>query len=73
MDWRKFDLVEYKKGRYRLERQTWTFWDWCLALFAVALIARFWMWVIVVIASVGVVAMGVAGAGLLLAWWSRPR
>jgi hypothetical protein len=44
MNWRKFDLVEYRRGRYRLERQTWNFWDWAMALIVVSVLCRFW-WV----------------------------
>ena len=65
MDWRKFDLVEYEKGRYRLERQTWSFWDWALALIIVAVLWRFWLWLL------GIAVM--VGLGSLLFWISRKR
>jgi len=73
MDWRKFDLVEYRKGRYRLERQTWSFWDWCLMLFIAALLYRFW-WVFLAIAAI--VALGmlfILLAGVVLAFVSQKR
>ena len=73
MDWRKYDLVERGKGRYRLERQTWSFWDWCLMLFVVAVVARFWWWVL---AAAVVIAIGMAlvvVAGVVLAFVSRKQ
>jgi len=50
MDWRKYNLVEYRRGRYRLERQTWSFWNWALLLIVVAVVARFW-WVFAALAA----------------------
>jgi uncharacterized membrane protein len=73
MNWRKYDFVEYRKGRYRLERQTWSFWDWCLAIFAVALLWRFW-WVFAALASViGIGAIIVLVMGAALAVVSRKQ
>jgi len=65
MDWRKFDLVEYEKGRYRLERHTWSFWDWALAFIIVAVLWRFGLWLI----GAGLFL----AAGFLLFWLSRKR
>ncbi len=69
MDWRKFDLVEYEKGRYRLERQTWTFWDWALAFILVAVLWRVGAWLLA--AAVGMSIM--IGLGFLLFWISRKK
>lgn len=69
MDWRKFDLVEYEKGRYRLERQTWGFFDWAFAFIVVALVWRFGAWLLA--AGVGIAIM--TGLGALLFWVSRKR
>lgn len=69
MDWRKFDLVEYEKGRYRLERQTWTFWDWALAFILVAVLWRVGAWLLA--AAVGMFIM--IGLGFLLFWISRKK
>lgn len=68
MDWRKYDLVEYRKGRYRMERQTWSFWDWALFCFAIAVIWRYW-WVFLAIGAVlmlGLLLFVVAGIVMAL-------
>lgn len=65
MDWRKFDLVEYRKGRFRLERQNWSFWDWCLVVFAVALIYRFFGFMLLALGAISVVVV-VGGCILFL-------
>ena len=57
VDWRKYDLVEYRRGRHRLERQTWSFWDWALLLIVVAVVARFW-WVFAALAVLAVIVTG---------------
>jgi hypothetical protein len=73
MDWRKYDLVEYRKGRHRLERHTWSFWDWALALILVAVLWKFWEWLLAVVVVSGVGLALSVGAGALLAWVSRKR
>ena len=68
MDWRKFDLVEYRKGRYRLERQTWSFWDWCLLVIIVSVVWRFWWFFLAVGAAIGLaVIIPTVVAGIALA------
>lgn len=73
MDWRKYDLVEHRKGRYRLERQTWSFWDWALMLIVVSLVWRWW-WVFAIVAGVALaVLLFIAVSGVVLAFVSRKR
>jgi uncharacterized membrane protein len=68
MDWRKYNLVEYKKGSYRLERQTWGFGEWCLLLFAISLLWSLRGWLLLILATgFGlVVSLGIALAVLSL-------
>lgn len=73
MDWRKYDLVERGKGRYRLERHEWGFFDWALILIVVALAWRFW-WVFAIIAGVALAALTfIVLAGAVLAFVSRKK
>lgn len=73
IDWRKYDLVEHRKGRYRLERQGWSFWDWALLLIIFSLVWRFW-WVALVLAGVALAALTfIVLAGALLSFLSRKK
>jgi len=71
MDWRKFDLVEYRKGRYRLERQTWDFWDWAFVLIVGCILFRFWWVALIVGLGLLLATVGATLAGVALAWLSR--
>lgn len=69
MDWRKFDLVEYEKGRYRLERHRWGFFDWAFAFIVVAVVWKLGEWLLLA----GLATAIMFGLGFLLFWVSRKR
>lgn len=70
-DWRKYDFVDKGNGRYRLERQTWGFFDWALMLIVVSLMWRFW-WVFAILLGVALAALTCTVlAGAALAFVSR--
>lgn len=69
MDWRKYNLVEFEKGKWRLERQTWGFFDWAFAFLIVAVVWKIGEWLL--LAGLAVAILG--GLGFLLFWVSRKR
>jgi len=74
MNWRRFNLIEYRKGRYRLERKSWSFWDWCLMLFIVSVVLTFWEYVLIAIAAFGLaIIIPTVIGGIVLAIVSLKR